>query len=177
NWCIEREGLNTFARHHQTGEPIPEVLFERMKRARTFRGANMQMRQLGFATVDLKLHREYDPESGGDVMAYARDILAQFTPTELPPNYGMIASFTHLFASPVAYGAGYYSYKWSEVLDADAFTRFLREGIFNGDTGRDYRRNILERGDSADPAELYRDFMGRDPDTNALLERLGLKAA
>jgi len=177
NWCIEREGLNTFARHYQTGEPIPEELFEKMKRARTFRSANMQMRQLGFATVDLKLHREYDPESGGDVMAYARDILAQFTPTELPPNYGMIASFTHLFASPVAYGAGYYSYKWSEVLDADAFTRFLREGIFNGDTGRDYRRNILERGDSADPAELYRDFMGRDPDTNALLERLGLKAA
>ena len=137
----------------------------------------MQMRQLGFATVDLRLHREYDPESTGDVMAYARDILAPFTPAELPADYGMIASFTHLFASPVAYGAGYYSYKWSEVLDADAFTRFLREGIFNMDTGREYRRNILERGNSDDPAQLYRNFMGRDPDANALLERLGLKAA
>jgi oligopeptidase A len=136
----------------------------------------MQMRQLGFATVDLKLHREYDPESG-DLIAYVRDILAQFTPAELPADYGMIASFTHLFASPVAYGAGYYSYKWSEVLDADAFTRFIREGIFNMDTGRDYRRSILERGDSDDPAQLYRNFMGRDPDANALLERLGLKAA
>ncbi len=177
NWCTERDALNTFARHYQTGEPIPNDLFEKMKRARTFRSANMQMRQLGFATVDLKLHREYDPDSGGDVMAYARDILARFTPAELPSNYGMIASFTHLFASPVAYGAGYYSYKWSEVLDADAFTRFMREGIFNMDTGRDYRQNILERGDSDDPAQLYRNFMGRDPDANALLERLGLKAA
>jgi oligopeptidase A len=177
NWCMEREALNTFARHYRTGESIPDELFEKMKRARTFRSANMQMRQLGFATVDLKLHREYDPESGADVMAYARNILAQFTPAALPTDYGMIASFTHLFASPVAYGAGYYSYKWSEVLDADAFTRFLREGIFNADTGGDYRRNILERGDSEDPAQLYRNFMGRDPDASALLERLGLKAA
>jgi oligopeptidase A len=177
NWCMERDALHLFARHYKTGEAIPEELFEKMKRARTFRSANTQMRQLGFGMVDLKLHREYDPEQGSDVLAFARDIYAQFSPASLPPDYGMIASFTHLFASPVAYGAGYYSYKWAEVLDADAFTRFRREGIFNTGTGLDFRRRILERGDSDDPAQLYRTFMGRDPDANALLERLGLLKA
>lgn len=177
NWCMERESLDLFARHYQTGQPLPDELFQKMRRACTFRSASAQMRQLGFGIVDLKLHREYNPDRDGDVMAYARSILAQFTPASLPADYGMIASFTHLFASPVAYGAGYYSYKWAEVLDADAFTRFQREGIFNESTGSAYRRRILERGDSEDPVELYRSFMGRDPDANALLERLGLVQA
>ncbi len=177
NWCMEREALQLFARHYKTGEGIPDELFEKMKRARTFRSANDQMRQLGFAMADLKLHREYDPDRDGDVVTYTREILAQFAPAPLPEDYGMIASFTHLFASPVAYGAGYYSYKWAEVLDADAFTRFQREGIFNSATGENYRRQILERGDSEDPAQLYREFMGRDPDPSALLERLGLLQA
>jgi oligopeptidase A len=177
NWCMEREALNRFARHYQTAEEIPDELFQKMKRARNFRSANFQMRQLAFGMVDLKLHREYNPAAHPDVMAYARDIYAAFSPAPLPATYGMIASFTHLFSSPVAYGAGYYSYKWAEVLDADAFTRFRREGIFNSTTGGDFRHLILERGDSEDPALLYRHFMGRDPDANALLERLGLLAA
>ena len=171
---MERDALNLFARHYETGEPIPEELFSKMKRARNFMSATAQMRQLGFALVDLKLHREYDPASDADPLQFARNILVRFSVAPLPERYGMIATFTHLFSSPVAYGAGYYSYKWAEVLDADAFTRFHREGIFNSETGSDYRRRILEKGDSEDAAQLYRDFMGRDPDPNALLERLGL---
>ncbi len=174
NWCWERESLDLFARHYQTGEPIPEDLFQKMRRAKTFRAANGQMRQLGFAIVDMALHREYSPQREKNVFAYARQILAQFTPAPLPQNYSMIAGFTHLFGSPVGYGAGYYSYKWAEVLEADAFTRFRKSGIFNATVGREYRDRILARGDSADPAELYRSFMGRDPDPSALLERAGL---
>src|ERR1017187_4532982 len=146
-----------------------------MVRARTYRGANVTMRQLGFGLVDLKLHREYDPALDGELMLYARAILQQFTPAPLPPNYAMIAAFTHLFASPVGYGAAYYSYKWAEVLDADAFTRFRDEGIFSSEVGGAFRENILSKGDSDDPAELYKRFMGRDPDPNALLARSGLQ--
>lgn len=177
NWCMERGALDLFARHYRTGEKIPEELFQKMKRARNFRSANAQMRQLGFGITDLKLHREYDPAREGDVLDYSRNILAQFAPAPLPEKYGMIASFTHLFGNPVGYGAGYYSYKWAEVLDADAFTRFRAEGIFEPGTGLLFRREILEKGDSDDPARLYRKFMGRDPDANALLERSGLASA
>jgi oligopeptidase A len=177
NWCWEQEALDLFARHYQTGQPVPRDLFEKMVNARNFRAANAQMRQLGFGFVDLALHREYSAQSHGDVLAYARDILQAFSPARLPQNYGMIAGFTHLFASPVGYGAGYYSYKWAEVLDADAFTMFQTRGIFSRDVGARFRENILSRGDSQDPAELYRTFMGRDPDPNALLERSGLLTA
>ena len=170
---MEREALDLFAQHYKTGERIPDELFEKMRRARTFRTANTQMRQLGFGTVDLAFIASLS-RSGRRPTGVRPRLLANFTPAALPDHYGMIASFTHLFASPVGYGAGYYSYKWAEVLDADAFTRFRQEGIFSAETGGEYRRHILERGDSEDPAQLYRSFMGRDPDPDALLERLGL---
>jgi oligopeptidase A len=177
NWCWEREPLDLFARHYETGGPIPEDLFQKMRRARNFRSANAQMRQLGFGIVDLSLHVDYSPARHGDVMEYARRLLQQFSAAPLPPDYGMIAGFTHLFGSPVGYGAGYYSYKWAEVLDADAFTRFQENGIFSREIGLEFREAILARGDSQDPAELYRAFMGRDPDLTALLDRIGLGGA
>jgi len=174
NWCWEREALDLFARHYETGEAIPEELFQKMKRARTFRAANTQMRQLGFGFIDLSLHVQYDAASDGEPVGYARRILQEYSPAPLPPEHAMIAAFTHLFASPVGYGAGYYSYKWAEVLEADAFTRFRDGGIFSREIGAAFRGEILSKGNSEDPAELYRHFMGRDPDPSALLVRSGL---
>jgi oligopeptidase A len=174
NWTWEREPLDLFARHYQTGEPIPHDLFQKMVRARNFRSANTQMRQLGFGFVDLALHIDFDPARDADPIGYARAILQQYAPAPLPPDHAMAAAFTHLFSSPVGYGAGYYSYKWAEVLDADAFTRLRTQGIFSPEVGGQFRDAILSRGDSEDPAELYRKFMGRDPDPNALLQRSGL---
>lgn len=177
NFCWEREALDLFAAHHETGEAIPGDLFERMLSARTYRAAAAQMRQLGFASLDLKLHREYlrmDPRP--ELLEYARAIAQEFAPSPLTDDHAMLCSFGHLFSSPTAYAAGYYSYKWAEVLDADAFTRFKEAGVISAEVGGAFRRSILARGDSDDPAALYREFMGRDPSLDALLERSGLAA-
>lgn len=173
NWCWERASLDLFARHYQTGEPIPDELFEKMLRAKNYWAANLGMRQLAFGTVDLALHVHYTPDDG-DAVAYARQIMQPFMPAPLPQEYAFLAGFAHLFGHPVGYAAGYYSYKWSEVLDADAFSRFKAEGIFNRQTGEDFITHILSKGNSADPAELFRRFLGRDPDPKALLARSGL---
>ena len=173
NWCWEREALDLFARHYETGERIPDDLFDRMVKTRTYRAANAMMRQLGFARVDLDLHREWSPEKG-ELFDYAREILQAHTPAPLPPESAMIASFNHLFSSEVGYAAGYYSYKWAEVLDADAFGRFREEGIFNPEVGRAFRDTILSKGDSEKPTELFRAFRGREPSLDPLFERAGL---
>jgi oligopeptidase A len=177
NWCWERAALDTFARHVETNETIPEGLFGKMQRARNYREASATMRQLGFAATDLALHVDYRPERDGGVLAYARRVMQSYAPAPFSDDYAMIAGFTHLFSSAVGYAAGYYSYKWAEVLDADAFTRFQKGGVFSRTVGDDFRRKILERGDSEDPLELYRSFMGRDPSLDALLTRAGLAAA
>ncbi len=172
NWCWERSALNTFAHHYETNEPIPDELFDKMQRARTYRAASAQMRQLGFAAVDLALHVDYKPSQG--VLQFARDVMQQYAPTPYPEDYAMLASFSHLFSSAVGYAAGYYSYKWAEVLDADAFTRFQEKGVFSAEVGDEFRRKLLERGDSDDPMALYQAFMGREPSLNALMVRSGL---
>lgn len=175
NWCWERKALDTFARHHETGEPIPEELFQKMIKARNYRSATAQMRQLGFAEVDLALHVDWDPTRPvTELMDFSHGILQAHAPTELPRNYAMIASFGHLFSSPTGYAAGYYSYKWAEVLDADVFTVFQREGIFDRQTGKRFRDTILAKGDTVDPNQLFKDFVGRSPNPDALLMREGL---
>ena len=185
NWCWEREALDLIAGHHQTGEPFPDDLFGRMVAARRFMGGWAQMRQISLGTVDLALHaelapvltaqadgsadEELDASQGERVMDFARERFAEFAAEPSFADLHMLTSFTHLFAG--GYAAGYYSYLWSEVLDADVFTRFKREGIFDPAVGRSYVESILSRGDSSDPETLFREFMGRDPDPEALLER------
>ena len=172
NWTWERASLDLLARHYQTGATIPEDLFQKMVRARTFRAANAQMRQLSLGTVDLALHVDYDEKRDGDMLAYARKIQQRFTPAAMPDDYAMVAGFSHIFSG--GYACGYYSYKWAEVLDADAFTRFQKEGIFSPAAGAAFRREILEKGNLEEAGVLFRNFMGRDPDPEALMRRSGL---
>ncbi|MGZ3475445.1 MAG: M3 family metallopeptidase [Polyangiales bacterium] len=174
NWCWEREALDLFAHHYQTGATIPEELLQKMRRARTFRAANMMMRQLGFAEVDLALHVDFDPTSAEDPIAFGRAIMSQYSAAKLPDDHAMIASFTHLFGSPVGYAAGYYSYKRAEVLDADAFSLWKERGIFSREVGDRFKNEVLSKGDSEDPALLYQRFAGRGPKLEPLLERSGL---
>ena len=177
NWCWEREALDLFARHWESGEVIPDGLFEELRATRRFRAASAQMRQISFALTDLMLHTDYDPSREESALAYARRIMADLSPAPLPEDYAFLCGFGHLFADPVGYAAAYYSYKWAEVLDADAFSRFAESGIFDAQVGQDFKETILSRGDSEDPATLFERFRGRAPESEALFERLGLGEA
>lgn len=172
NWCWESEALDRFARHWQTGAPIPAELRRKMLAARNYGAASFDMRQLCFGKLDLELHTHTATYSGRNVEEVDREILADYRiPTTESAN-SALRCFSHIFDG--GYESGYYSYKWAEMLEADAFSRFSAEGIFNPSTGRDFRRCILSRGNSRPAAELYRDFMQRDPDPEAMLRRSGL---
>ncbi len=175
NWCWERASLDLFARHQTTGAMIPDDIFAKMTAARNFRSACATMRQVALAKMDLLLHaRTAEFLGADDVESRARAAVADCLVPTTPPAPTVVKRFTHVFAEPVGYAAGYYSYKWAEVLDADAFTRFRNEGLFNSQVGAEFVEKILSRGNSADPMELFRLFMGREPDLRPLLVRTGL---
>ena len=176
NWCWERESLDLFARHYQTDEPIPEALFEKMQACKNHFKAMGTMRQLSLAKLDLDLHRDWVLDHSQTIDSYLKDRLKDYHFNFSTPTRPIVCNFGHLFSSTTGYAAGYYSYKWAEVLDADAFTRFQNEGLLNSETGLAFRDTILAKGNSEDPYKLFQDFMGRKPSTDALLKRDGILA-
>ena len=174
NWCWESEALAFISGHHETGEPLPADLLEKMLTARNFQAAMQMLRQLEFALFDFRLHQEFDPANADQIPALLDEVRREVA-VMTPPAFNRFQhSFSHIFAG--GYAAGYYSYKWAEVLSADAFSRFEEEGIFNPVTGQSFLKHILEKGGSKEPMELFRAFRGREPQVDALLRHSGIAA-
>jgi oligopeptidase A len=179
NWCYDRATLLGMARHWQSGEPLPQAEFDKLLAARTFLGGAATLRQVHFALTDLKLHSEWEPGSGVSPESLRRRIAATTTVLEPLPEDAMLCSFSHIFAG--GYSAGYYSYKWAEVLSADAFSAFEEGDLSNEEairaTGRRFRDTVLSLGGSRHPAEVFEAFRGRPPSAEALIRHSGLAPA
>ncbi len=172
NFCWEKAALDLISGHYESGEPIPEVLFERMTGAKNFQSAMMMVRQLEFSLFDFRIHQEYDPKRGGRIYEILNEVRKQVS-VLTPPEWNRFAhGFSHIFAG--GYAAGYYSYKWAEVLSADAFSLFEEQGVFNPETGKAFLKGILEQGGSRDAMELFVGFRGRKPNIDALLRHNGI---
>jgi oligopeptidase A len=177
NWCWEKEALAFISGHYETGEPLPDELLEKMLAAKNFQSAMIMARQLEFSLFDFRMHREYQPELNAEqqknyISSIIEDVRSQVAVVPIVEYNRFQNSFSHVFAG--GYAAGYYSYKWAEVLSADAFSRFEDEGIFNTTTGQSFLTEILQKGGSEEPAVLFERFRGRAPTTDALLRHCGI---
>lgn len=176
NWCWQEEALPLFSGHYKTGEPLPKQKFEQLLASRNFQSGMSMVRQLEFALFDFKMHLQFDPRQKNDGGEFIYDLLSQVrnqVSVMAPPSFNRFPhSFSHIFAG--GYAAGYYSYKWAEVLSSDAFSSFEENGIFDRDTGLHFLSSILEQGGSREPMELFVEFRGREPQIDALLRHSGI---
>ena len=172
NWCWEREALSFISGHHETGAALPEALLDKLLAARNFQSGMAMVRQLEFSLFDFRLHREWGSGTFDSVQDLIDEVRQRVAVTTLPAFNRFQNSFSHIFAG--GYAAGYYSYKWAEVLSADAFSRFEEEGIFNAATGAAFRTAILEAGGAKEPMELFVEFRGREPRIEPLLRHCGI---
>ena len=177
NWCYDTKTLYSFANHYETGEPLPEELFKKLKAAKNFQAGLQMLRQLFFGAMDMYLHsKNYDAYDTRSPFQVQHELAKKYTVVPPLPEDRFLCSFSHIFAG--GYSAGYYSYKWAEVMSADAFAAFeeanLDDEIAVKTTGRKFRETVLAMGGGKHPSEVYRAFRGRDPSPEALLRHSGL---
>ncbi|CAI1977750.1 oligopeptidase A [Serratia marcescens] len=173
NWCWEPEALAFISGHYQSGEPLPKAMLDKLLAAKNYQAALFILRQLEFSLFDFRMHFEYSPEKGAQILLTLAEVkkMVAVVPS---PSWGRFPhAFSHIFAG--GYAAGYYSYLWAEVLSADAYSRFEEEGIFNAETGKSFLDNILSRGGSEEPMALFKRFRGREPQLDAMLRHYGIK--
>ncbi|WP_448309176.1 oligopeptidase A [Pantoea sp. PGP6] len=173
NWCWEPDALAFISGHYETGEPLPKALLDKMLAAKNYQAALFILRQLEFGLFDFRLHTEFDPAKGARILETLREVKSRVAVVPSPEWGRFPHAFSHIFAG--GYAAGYYSYLWADVLAADAYSRFEEEGIFNRATGQSFLDNILTRGGSEEPMELFKRFRGREPQLDAMLEHYGIQ--
>lgn len=173
NWCYEEDALAFISGHYESGEPLPKDLLEKLLAAKNYQSAMMMIRQLEFSLFDFQIHADFDPAKGDEIQTILNKVREQVSVVKAPEFNRFQHGFSHIFAG--GYSAGYYSYKWAEVLSADAFSRFEEEGIFNAETGQSFLNNVLEMGGSKEPMELFVAFRGREPSVDALLRHSGIQ--
>jgi len=174
NWCWEKEVIEMISGHYKTGEKLPDELYQKMLKAKNFQAGMMMVRQIEFSLFDFKIHQQYEPEKGGQIYPTLNRIREKVA-VVYPPEFNRFAhSFSHIFAG--GYAAGYYSYKWAEVLSSDAYSLFEEKGIFDQATGKSFLQHILEKGGSENAMQLFVKFRGREPEIDALLRHTGIAA-